>query len=742
MWPVAAILMFHALVATVYSLVIPLGEGPDEVPHYRMARFIAAERRLPVGLEAGSEGVQPPLYYVLGALVTVWIPEGDLRVQNNPDFSLASEDRPQNVLIHGAAEDWPYRGGALAWHLIRCVSVLLGTLTVAGVYQIGWILAPGRRDLALVGAAFVACLPGFISISAVVNNDSAVFALSTWSLALMAQAVSQKAPARLLVWAGALSGLAILAKTSALALVVDLLLAAVLFTRAFPRFDKAPSILGLRFLRARRLDQRMLSRSLTAALPCPEAKPRTMLLGVVSLAVSAAICAWWFLRNARLYGDPLAWNFKLASSDAVLQRPGFGELLHGGAGLLESFWGKFGGAVHLKEPQLVYWAGSALMLLAVAGWLLRRGQVRPVAMNRAALALLVVHATVTLVAYARWSSALMGADQARLLMPAIGAIALAITAGVARAVPRRSVPFVQGGLLCATAVVALATPAWSISPVFAAPGTIPTLPDGWEQVAPPSRQSSIVLMGALLPEEPTAPGETAIVGLAWKTVQAPGVDVRVRLAIQTADGQIVFAKEGTPSAGRDTTEHWQAGDLRLSTHALPLPQNAPTGIHRLTVTILDPMTGEPAATPLIAGDLEVGENHPNGQLFQPMDAQLGDFRLTGVSIAPSGARGVVVSLRWQAVQRVRAPSFTVFVHLYSAEGRLVAQHDGLPQAGGYPSSLWRPGETVWDSHLIAMPQGIAGGTFRLTAGLYDASSGQRLGSLSGDEIALGEWTVP
>src|SRR5262249_43186537 len=104
----AGLALAHTLLAIFYGLAIPLGEAADEVPHYHYVRFLARERRLPVGGEAGSEGIQPPLYYLLGALVTGPVPEGDFRVQNNSDFSLTRPDAPQNALLHPTTEDWPF----------------------------------------------------------------------------------------------------------------------------------------------------------------------------------------------------------------------------------------------------------------------------------------------------------------------------------------------------------------------------------------------------------------------------------------------------------------------------------------------------------------------------------------------------------------------------------------------------------------------------------------------------------
>lgn len=82
-------------------------------------------------------------------------------------------------------------------------------------------------------------------------------------------------------------------------------------------------------------------------------------------------------------------------------------------------------------------------------------------------------------------------------------------------------------------------------------------------------------------------------------------------------------------------------------------------------------------------------------------------------------------LYWQA-ERAIDQDYTVFVHLYDAEGRLVASHDGHPVYGFLPTSQWLPGQIVRDRHDIQLPSDLPVGAYRLTAGLYNASTGQRL----------------
>ena len=85
--------------------------------------------------------------------------------------------------------------------------------------------------------------------------------------------------------------------------------------------------------------------------------------------------------------------------------------------------------------------------------------------------------------------------------------------------------------------------------------------------------------------------------------------------------------------------------------------------------------------------------------------------------------------------------YTVFLHLRDDAGQLVAQADGPPLAGWYPTSWWAPGEWVVDDHSFALPPTLSPGNYHLVAGLYDPLSGQRLGEeqpLGTVEIVTGD----
>jgi hypothetical protein len=105
-------------------------------------------------------------------------------------------------------------------------------------------------------------------------------------------------------------------------------------------------------------------------------------------------------------------------------------------------------------------------------------------------------------------------------------------------------------------------------------------------------------------------------------------------------------------------------------------------------------------------------------------------------------RLVRVALTWQASQ-TPAIAYKVFAHVFDGQGKLVAQHDGFPQAGIAQTNTWRPSQTITDRFVIYFPPELAGGVYTVKTGFYDPAGGQRLTTFDGqDSIELGQVTVP
>jgi hypothetical protein len=97
---------------------------------------------------------------------------------------------------------------------------------------------------------------------------------------------------------------------------------------------------------------------------------------------------------------------------------------------------------------------------------------------------------------------------------------------------------------------------------------------------------------------------------------------------------------------------------------------------------------------------------------------------------------LAVRLDWEALAQPAA-AYTAFIQLLDADNRVVAQRDIALHAAGLPASAWQPGQQASTRAAMALPAGMAPGSHRLIAGLYDPQSGGRLPVGGSDFVDLG-----
>jgi 4-amino-4-deoxy-L-arabinose transferase-like glycosyltransferase len=733
---IAAITLLFVILGVVYSLTTPIFEASDELWHYPVVKYIADGRGLPVqrpGVEAPwqQEGSQPPGYYALAALVTAWIDTDDLSEVRwlNP---MANTGRPlaagnKNLVIHTEREAFPWRGTALAVHLIRLLSVCLCASTVYLTYRLALEVAPRRSDLALAAAALVAFNPMFLFISGSVNNDNLIVPLATLILWLVVRTLRQgwlsNGRAVLL---GFLLGLAALTKLSGLALLP--LTAAVLVVVA-----------------ARRRAWGALFR-----------------WGALIAVPVLAVAGWWYLRNWQLYGDPTGLNAML---DVAGRRPEpftFQRLRSEFQGFRLSYWGVFGG-FNVIAPQPVYWLYDLVVLAGMAGWaawlIRRRGQWRSPAAER--LLVLVVWVLLVLVALIRWTAQTY-ASQGRLAFPAIGAIAVLVAFGLAGWLPRRG----QGRGLAAVSValflLAAAIPFAVIRPAYARPPimTEADVPTGVQR-SDVTHGGVLRLLGYELPRESVRPGGTVPVTVYWQLTEPTDRNLAVFVHLLGRGWDPVGQVNSYPGLGAYPLHLLQPGEVVRDTYQVPVVVTATApSLLRVDVGLFD--FADPVRGGLPVGDVAGAETR----------AMLGAVRLlpyTDVSDLPQTPRfdlggqaalvgydfpqnavqpgdTLPITLFWQAQARM-PEDYQVFVHLMGPDGRPVAQGDKSPLDGDWPTSAWEPGQTFRDDYQIEIPADLSPGAYELRVGLYRLADFTRLpvqgpeGRVADSAIILGQARV-
>ena len=102
-----------------------------------------------------------------------------------------------------------------------------------------------------------------------------------------------------------------------------------------------------------------------------------------------------------------------------------------------------------------------------------------------------------------------------------------------------------------------------------------------------------------------------------------------------------------------------------------------------------------------------------------MQSAVGDVALLiGYDAAPARAADALdVTLYWFGLRDVGA-NYKTFVHLLGPDGQVIAEHDGDPGGGFTPTTRWRAGEVIADTHRLPLPPGVAAGVYRIKAGMY------------------------
>ena len=461
-------------------------------------------------------------------------------------------------------------------------------------------------------------------------------------------------------------------------------------------------------------------------------------------------------------------------------------------GLFRSWWGAFGCTA---PPGGFYLAYLALALGGLAGLVADR---RRLGRAWPQVAVLVAWLALVGAAYVRWNW-VIHAPKGRLVYPAMVSVAGLLGRGWAswaehiripqsRVPPSRKLPafgkvrqsaFPVGGLLAVMIVGAGAVPLAVMAPPVAPPpiyataapqsaiGCIPSAALPHSAFPLDGRfGAEIALLGydlgpsfeaTSLEATSLEAGEWLDLTLYWQALARPAqhytLAIQLASAVPGETDTLVNLNTWT-GGGNFPTGNWRPGDVVVDHYRLRLPGDvARVQGWYLQAVLFDSSDGtrlpftlggqrgrvRPAGKTAQLALLRVGASDPEAQVPPEADRLAVPIAFDGV-IALEGVRAVEeggmlkVTLWWRSVAAL-AGDRVVFVHLYDAEGLLVATADGPPLAGGFPTSLWRPGDRVRDEHVTSLPgEGVA--PWQLGVGWYDPLTGARLAATTADGVRL------
>jgi 4-amino-4-deoxy-L-arabinose transferase-like glycosyltransferase len=287
------IIIFVALsLAVVNSIQNPPFEPPDEILHYQFVEYLIENRSLPIQPRTTvelSQFHQPPLYYLVGALLTSQIQDDHTVPSVNPHwtsykaYDFHHDNKTQ--YLPSAEFSFPYSGTALVVHVLRFWSIILlfGTLLISK--KLGKVIWPGDNAKQLLLLAIVAFNPMFLYISSAINNDNLVVLLGSILLYLTLIALKNGFSWRTTIFLGLVCGLAILSKISGLLL-------------------GFPLLVGLGWVGWQARSWRLFI-------------SRAAVIGILVLLISG----WWFGRNMRFTRSLRGWSGCWISGESDNHRP-------------------------------------------------------------------------------------------------------------------------------------------------------------------------------------------------------------------------------------------------------------------------------------------------------------------------------------------------------------------------------------------------------------------------------------
>ncbi|MBK8834063.1 MAG: hypothetical protein IPO29_04160 [Anaerolineae bacterium] len=730
------ILIAHIGLSVWSSLVTPVWEAYDETGHYFYARYIALNNQLP-DLSSGSqiafdESHQPPLYYWLASIPMRFVDTSD---DLRPRFAASPV-----AVIPPAQDAWPYAGTVLAFRLSRMVTVMLSVLGPLFTWLALRVLLPQRPSIRLMGAALYAFWPQYVFQSGTITNDIAIGVCAAAVFWATARLVCQP-PSRMPFNAGLVAATGVLASlTKDSGLTLLLFAVGAIAVVAVARMRVSRSQVGLAALIA------VMVLGAGLSFGAITSQGRTLRQWKVIPGASKVIDGLFPVTPAAVSQDRLDDQQTVGPESAQQVEPlaarlesmlrtapnvlGFDTFKM----LLASYgWGTLG------IPDLWYFGAALALIMPLPGILnaLRR---KP---ERLALALaLLFFAAVAAAPIGRVVGAPDTAIIGRFIVPALAGITAIVALAVGSLHPVLRAPL--GTLALATvSMIALMTPWVVIAPNYRMPELIdPTR----------ARSNSQVPLSIMYGDQIELLGYSHLVAKAqqdgwaryrlyWRGLRPMSEDYTLQLEMFSSRGESFrVLRNETPGRNLFPTSNWTAGMAFADDYAIHVGADSPApAMAGLKLRWLDPKTGQALqslcnGTPCdpLVGALPIALGSEMQERLGRTSAKFAfgaRIELIGIKMPSVAAAGESIAILpiWRARLNLKG-DYTVFVHIFDNQRRLVAQTDAPPLGGTYPTRFWLASEIVPDRIEVPLPPGLNAGEYTVVIGLYDSATKDRLSS--------------
>lgn len=641
-----------------------------------------------------TEWHQPPVYFAFAALTGLGVPVPPTDVNPPPPIEwpgnpayLATHSGNLNPVVHITPQNTPLL------YTSRFAATLLGILGLAALFRAGRDVY--SASVALLMVSILAFQPNYLHLSASVNNDMPLTAVSAMVLAYTILIIHNDKGPRWFFALGLLAAAAIL--------------------------TKANGVFVLAYLGAACLVVLLRHRDW----------PRAIKSGLYSAAGLIPLWAAWLALNTIRMKDTLGVEGSLPIGRVLALRPGdFALLFPWLDDIARSFWLDWSTGDVGYGPEWYYILWAVFLIFALLGWLRSDPEKRSWPVT---LAVLLGIAAISYLYLAVKALTVKEAGflvpEGRWWLPVMPGIAWLAAAGFARWWPpaRRDQALLAATLLPAAATLLL---------------LIIFLPALYPQASKLSRSDAGSLQTAVIYDDQLALLQTAIdpltlgeeeqLTLTWQAladIQEDYIIAAQLLIPQDGSWQKIDEQYSFPGLGLNPTGGWRRGDVYQDSWTL-LPEgdlNGPTlavllvHVQQEGANLTAVVEGQQVDPPIVLS-VPVRPQEPLAAGSPlPEEVSFGElFKLTGIQTRVDGA-DLLVTLWWEAVQ---APDrdYVIFLHLLDEQGTLAAQDDSMPAGGASPTTVWQAGDIIRDEHRL---QNTAGAK-DILIGVYAPQSGERL----------------
>lgn len=181
------------------------------------------------------------------------------------------------------------------------------------------------------------------------------------------------------------------------------------------------------------------------------------------------------------------------------------------------------------------------------------------------------------------------------------------------------------------------------------------------------------------------------------------------------------------------TSLWREGEIIGARYVLRFPAELPPADYHVSIGVTGP-DGELLDGGLFA-PFDVRLLHRDRSLERPAPQHALSVTFDDPAITLIGADFPTPTLRagdplpltlyWQAGSTT-SNLYTVFTHLETLDGEVIAQIDSQPQGGGMPTASWATGQSIADPYPLAIPPDTPPGAYRIVVGMYNPLDGTHL----------------